>query len=233
MSCYPETFQLTSVFHPDKPHSHASMLLYLPYKWVVTVLSVNLPLPVGLFTPVFQMGGVIGHLVGNFLTEFLAFERAMDVTAQDFAFVGAAAFAAGVTRATSTAVIIYEICSESHLRVPIGVAIVTASYVAGQFSKGIYESLLDVNEVPVAPRLAVECNALLAGDIGIAVVGELCLTPECSYREAEVVLLRVDSSRIYAGADLAVIPVVTNRTDMGLLGTVTVEGLRAGGDINI
>ncbi len=42
-----------------------SLLLYFAYKVVVTALSVTLPLPVGLFTPVFLTGGVLGRIIGE------------------------------------------------------------------------------------------------------------------------------------------------------------------------
>jgi hypothetical protein len=38
-----------------------AILLYLPYKFLVTAFSVTLPLPVGLFMPVFLTGGVLGR----------------------------------------------------------------------------------------------------------------------------------------------------------------------------
>ena len=41
------------------------LVLYLLYKALVTALSVTLPLPVGLFTPVFLTGGVLGRIVGR------------------------------------------------------------------------------------------------------------------------------------------------------------------------
>jgi H+/Cl- antiporter ClcA len=36
------------------------------YKFFATLLSVTLPLPVGLFTPTFVIGGLFGRILGNF-----------------------------------------------------------------------------------------------------------------------------------------------------------------------
>jgi H+/Cl- antiporter ClcA len=39
-------------------------LLYFPVKFVMTIVCVTLPLPVGLFSPVFLLGGVLGRILG-------------------------------------------------------------------------------------------------------------------------------------------------------------------------
>ena len=40
------------------------IFFYFPFKFVMTILCVALPLPVGLFDPVFLLGGVFGRIVG-------------------------------------------------------------------------------------------------------------------------------------------------------------------------
>lgn len=49
--------------------------------------------------------------------------------------IGAAAFSSGVTRAVSTAVIVFELSGQSHLRLPISVALLLAYFVANRFTK--------------------------------------------------------------------------------------------------
>jgi len=220
-------FTIYSVFQPDQQHSALAMILYVPYKVITTLFSVTLPLPVGLFTPVFQIGGALGHLTGDLFKASSTFNAiSIDVTAQDFALAGAAAFAAGVTRASSTAIIVYELCIVSHLRVPIGVAIATAAFVGNSFSKDIYESLVDTNGVPLSPKLTRGLHALPASEIAIDVAASLCLTPESTYEEAEQVLDAIVRRQLLAPEiGLDVIPVVTSRAEMTLLGTVTLHHL--------
>eukprot|EP01041_Mallomonas_annulata_P007406 gene7406-15125_t len=56
---------LDHIFYPSSIGGlNTTMLVYLPYKFLVTVLSVTLPLPVGLFTPVFFIGGLLGRIYG-------------------------------------------------------------------------------------------------------------------------------------------------------------------------
>lgn len=51
----------------------STLIIYLLYKFVVTAISVTLPLPVGLFTPVILIGGVIGRIFGISLFGFKIF----------------------------------------------------------------------------------------------------------------------------------------------------------------
>ena len=43
------------------------VLFYFPVKFLMTILCVTLPLPVGLFAPVFLLGGVLGRIVGKII----------------------------------------------------------------------------------------------------------------------------------------------------------------------
>lgn len=45
----------------------AKLCLFAVYKFVATLLSVTLPLPVGLFTPTFVTGGLLGRILGKLL----------------------------------------------------------------------------------------------------------------------------------------------------------------------
>lgn len=71
------------------------LIPYFGYKFVATALSVTLPLPVGLFTPVFLSGGVLGRIVGELLCVHSGFKNFMP---WEYAILGAAGFATGVTR---------------------------------------------------------------------------------------------------------------------------------------
>lgn len=96
-------------FFPLKYILTMSMYIYL--RWhgmkIIGVVCVVVPLPAGVFTPTFVIGGIFGRMIGEAIqvtgvvsTEFEPFE---------FAILGAAAFSTGVTRAISTAVIIMEV----------------------------------------------------------------------------------------------------------------------------
>ncbi|KAH9093222.1 hypothetical protein Ae201684P_008881 [Aphanomyces euteiches] len=112
-----------------------SLLTFLPLKYFLTAICVIVPLPAGVFTPTFVIGGIFGRLVGEAIvvtqiipTKFEPFE---------FAIIGAAAFSTGVTRAISTAVIIMEISHNGYLTIPISIAILAAYFTGGRFIENI------------------------------------------------------------------------------------------------
>ena len=133
------------------------LLLYLPFVFLTTILCVTLPLPVGLFTPVFLIGSTLGRVLGEIL--FLL-RLSGDTMPWEMALIGAAGFSAGVTRAISTAVILLEVSERSggglwkrakltlfrsfrsaqlsgehHLKTPIGVAVLTAYYIGNFYTQ--------------------------------------------------------------------------------------------------
>lgn len=133
------------------------LMTFLPYKFLVTALSVTLPLPVGLFTPVFMIGGIIGRLIGELIASISAFDNRVRVVSnylpREYALIGAAAFSTGVTRAISTAVIIFELSNNPHLCLPISLAIVSSYFVSQRLYKNVYEALMDTNSIPFMQEL--------------------------------------------------------------------------------
>jgi chloride channel 2 len=79
----------------DMGHILGKLVVYFAYKFAATALSVTLPLPVGLFTPVFLSGGVLGRVVGEILYSNSSFKNFLP---WEYAILGAAGFATGVTR---------------------------------------------------------------------------------------------------------------------------------------
>ena len=75
----------------------------------------------------------------------------------EFALIGSAAFSAGVTRAVSTAVIVFELSGENHLRLPLGVALMISYFIANRFTKGIYDALMDTNGTPHLEEVCMPC----------------------------------------------------------------------------
>ena len=153
------------------------LVLYLPFKFFVTIACVTLPLPVGLFTPVFLIGGTTGRIVGEVLRLMDAHvlqKRGVEgfITLQpwEFALIGAAAFSSGVTRAISTALIILELSGEHHLRVPCGIAVLVAYFIGNRFTKNVYDTLVDTNGNPMLQALPDSlcfCTAVdVMGDYG-------------------------------------------------------------------
>lgn len=110
----------TSTTIVDYAHMLPQLGVYFCYKFLATAVSVILPLPVGLFTPVFLTGGVLGRLLGELLATMESLtDGPGNFFPWEYSLLAAAGLATGVTRAMSTAVIVYELAGQPHLRLPI------------------------------------------------------------------------------------------------------------------
>lgn len=137
------------------------LLALLVVNFFLTAAAITLPIPAGLFIPVL----VIGALVGRFMASAICTVQYGAMAAVDdcalianyepgvYAVVGAAAFAAGTTRAISTAVIVTEVTGQPHLLLPISLGVLAAYFVANRVSKPVYDALIEANHFPVLPKL--------------------------------------------------------------------------------
>ena len=170
------------VLFQKKPMDDATRLKtfwFVPYKLFITIVSVVLPLPVGVFKPTFTTGAAVGRALGELLHSLTAHlaeslndsgETAVEDSNTpftrflpwEFAVIGAAAFAAGVTRALSSAVIFLELAGENHLKAPLLIATLVAHFIGNRFTKPIYDALIDTNGTPTLPDLPARCYYLPA-----------------------------------------------------------------------
>lgn len=56
---------LDVVFRFQPIELSSRLLVFFPIKFVMTILCISLPLPVGIFDPIFLLGGVFGRIVGG------------------------------------------------------------------------------------------------------------------------------------------------------------------------
>ncbi|KAK4536880.1 hypothetical protein CDCA_CDCA10G2905 [Cyanidium caldarium] len=125
-------------------------LVSLPIvKFLLVAVSLGLPLPAGIFIPSFLIGAGCGRLFGEVLR--LVFGAA--VVPGTYAVVGAAAFTAGVTRALSCSVIIFEVTGQLRHMVPVLVAVLLAVIVGNAFNRSLYDTLVLMKQLPYMPIL--------------------------------------------------------------------------------
>lgn len=193
--------------------------MYVLFKFLVTTLCVSLPLPVGLFTPTFVTGGAIGRLFGETVHYFQPTTRFTSLEPWEFAVIGAAAFSSGVTRAVSTAVIVFELSGQNNLRLPISVALLLAYFVANRFTKNVYDELLDTNGTPTLPELPAELYMVTAAQVMLPIAQMPYLTLSSSFADAERLLVK-------CGGTEWLVPVVDSEENMHLQGAVLAEDLK-------
>ncbi|CAH0521741.1 unnamed protein product [Peronospora belbahrii] len=188
-----------------------SLLTFLPLKYVLTLISIVLPVPAGLFTPTFVIGGIFGRLVGEAV-------RAFDLMSTnyapfEFAVIGAGAFSSGVTHAVSTAVIIMEISHTDGLNLPVSVAILAAYFTAKRFTKSAYDILIVTSNLPRLKKLPKAAYDIPAWEVmkDVAEIG--VLTADSTYEDAFILLQRSDMEPVF--------PIVDSLNNRFLLATVT------------
>jgi len=237
---------------PTLPGFSSVLLAYLPLKFLTTVLCVTLPLPVGLFTPVFLIGGTLGRVVGeffkladnyiggdNYITGVTA-SKTLSLQPWEFALIGSASFSAGVTRAISTAVIILELSGEHHLRVPSAIAVIVAYFIGNCFTKNVYDALSDAIGFPIEPPPPPESVKYVSVDKVMATydngapfpggnaLDNLHIPPTLSLDTT----VRAAASIIGSGDnrtsvfDSSVVPIVESATSMILVGAARVSDVR-------
>lgn len=110
------------------------------WKFFCSMVAITLPIPCGMFMPLFAAGGVLGRLIGEVVYLF-------DPTVQPgaYALVGAAALAGSVTRTISSAVIVFEVTGELRHIIPVLMAVLVGNAVANLFALSIYDSISNLD----------------------------------------------------------------------------------------
>jgi chloride channel 2 len=191
-----------------------NLLLFLVYKIVFTAVSITLPIPCGVFGPVFVIGAALGRFTGE--TFGMIFPAlAAKHTAGAFAVVGAAAVSGAVTRTISTAVIVFELTTQLSHILPVLVAVLLAYAVANLMSPSIYEVMMILNGLPYMPHLASRHDVvdLRATDV-LQKCDDYLIYNASTYRDAVRLLRNTDLPRYVS------IPIIKSTEQTVLVGTV-------------
>eukprot|EP00189_Rhodosorus_marinus_P010670 CAMPEP_0184741738 /NCGR_PEP_ID=MMETSP0315-20130426/4762_1 /TAXON_ID=101924 /ORGANISM="Rhodosorus marinus, Strain UTEX LB 2760" /LENGTH=761 /DNA_ID=CAMNT_0027212219 /DNA_START=146 /DNA_END=2431 /DNA_ORIENTATION=- len=182
------------------------VFILLLIKFPLVVVSIGLPVPAGVFIPCFLLGSAIGRLYGEVLK--VIFGSA--IVPGGFAVVGAAAFTAGVTRALSCAVVLFEVTGQLSHVLPSLLAVLLAVIVGNGFGRGLYDTLIIMKKLAYMPHmrrdLAPTMTARQVMDREVVSAPRLC-----TVQEAEELVRD-------KGMDLDSYPVVG--PDGGLIGSV-------------
>lgn len=124
----------------------ASLILI---KFPLMAIAIGLPVPAGVFIPCFLLGSGLGRLYGELLRALFGTK----IVAGGYAVVGAAAFTAGVTRALSVAVVIFEVTGQLKHMVPTLAAVLIAVIVGNGINRSLYDTLIIMKELPYMPHM--------------------------------------------------------------------------------
>ena len=192
------------------------LLLYTPLKLVFTAMSISLPVPAGLFTPVFVTGGAVGRLFGELVHHFSA--TVTTLVPWEFALIGATAMVSGVTRTISTAVIVLEMTGHHELALPMGIAVIAAYFTCNAFVVNIFDFLVADRAVPHVPKFPTAVHDVLASAVMLKAEDMPLLTVDATV---------ADARRCLAADSDGDIPfaVVRSRMDLTFMGTVSRQAL--------
>ncbi|ETV95009.1 hypothetical protein, variant 1 [Aphanomyces invadans] len=126
---------LTSIEQSTTFSPHLYLLLYLGFKFAITLVPCGLPLSCGIFTPLFTYGAVVGRLYGELLVVLVS----PTVSPATYAVVGAACFASAATHTVSTAVIVFELTGQLSHMLPVMLSVLVAYSIGGMSSPSIYD----------------------------------------------------------------------------------------------
>lgn len=256
----PDKNLLNALFGDDSPseivgaNEGFTMLLVLfgffAIRFLLTMLSITLPLPCGLVVPLMILGATIGRVFGEILRSGFG----AVVTPGSYALVGAAALASASTHAVSPCVILFEATGQQGQLLPVLLSTLAAHAVARSNILSVYDVLGALSGLPSLSR-ALGSNAYadrcaehvmrplppLAESTRQATLP--VLSSVCTVRQIREVLratnpnveavgasLRSSRSGDGDSADAAVVrllqvPLVSSHSEMKLLGSVSREAL--------
>ncbi|KRX48288.1 Chloride channel protein 1 [Trichinella murrelli] len=171
--------------------------------WIMAVI-LTLPIPCGVYMPVFVIGAAFGRLLGEAMT--VAFPEGLrndgevsPIIPGAYAVVGAAAFVGAVTHAISVSVVTLELTGEVQYMLPM--------------LSSLYVSIIELSGLPcfkVKKRIPRHIRNLEVGQIMVKNVRYVTL--EATYREVQDLLIELPKILCF--------PLVKDSTTMILLGSV-------------
>jgi len=151
----------------------ATICICLLSKWVLSVLALALPTPTGVVAPTMIIGALIGRtfvaLVPSSLQDMLLSTEGETITddmrgafAARFAIVGAAAFCAGIARAFSMAITVFEVLALPNSVLPLSCASLASIFVANEIGvPGFFDQILTNKGFHGVPAITSQKKSML------------------------------------------------------------------------
>lgn len=147
-----EAFQLARQW--STPNIYFTLLLFIFVRFIFSVLANSLPIPTGVFFPVFVLGAAFGRLIGEVMA--VSFPNGVggaEVSPGGYAVVGAAAMAGSVTHTISTSVIVFELTGQITHILPVMIAVLIANALASLLQPSFYDSIIFLKQLSYLPDL--------------------------------------------------------------------------------
>ncbi|KAL7673425.1 hypothetical protein ACOME3_008283 [Neoechinorhynchus agilis] len=134
------------------------LAIFFTVNFILSVLASTLPIPLGLFAPLFILGGTFGRLFGELLAmvfpdALVEISRFKPIIPAGYALAGAAGFSGSASHTLSIAVIAVEVTGEILYLLPIMVAVATGNIVAKRLHLSIYDTINKLKKLPLMPEI--------------------------------------------------------------------------------
>ncbi|XP_068218996.1 chloride channel protein 2-like isoform X3 [Palaemon carinicauda] len=135
-----------------------NLLVYMTFTFGGSVLASTLPVPSGIFIPVFKIGAALGRIMGEAMA--CTFPNGLRYGGHNhiiipggYSIVGAAALAGAVTHTISTSVIVFELTGQITHILPVMIAVLIANGIAQLLQPSVYDSIIQIKKLPYLPDI--------------------------------------------------------------------------------
>lgn len=195
-----------------------NLTAYLLFTFIFSIIASTIPVPSGIFIPVFKIGAALGRIAGEAL--HLYFPTGVrygghinPIIPGGYAVVGAAAFSGAVTHTVSVGVIAFEMTGQITHIVPVMIAVLIANATAALLQPSMYDSIILIKKLPYLPDLLPSSSAMYSIFVEQFMVRDVkFLWQSISYATLKSILKQ--------NKHLRSLPVVDTPENMILLGSV-------------
>ncbi|XP_029175926.1 chloride channel protein 2 isoform X3 [Nylanderia fulva] len=152
--------EMSIVKHWSTPYTDvfSGLLSFVLVTFIFSIISSTVPVPSGIFIPVFKIGAALGRAVGEAMALWFPYGVRYGwinsaIIPGGYATVGAAAFSGAVTHTISVSVIIFEMTGQITHIVPIMIAVLISNAIAALLQPSIYDSIILIKKLPYLPDL--------------------------------------------------------------------------------
>ncbi|CAJ0955219.1 unnamed protein product, partial [Mesorhabditis belari] len=191
------------------------LLLFIVALFVLSIVSITLPIPGGVFMPTIVLGAAIGRLMGEITSEWApnGIDASHFIFPGVYAVAGSAAFSGAVTHSVSVSVVVFEATGQLHCLLPVMIAVIIANAISTYFQPSFFDTIIKIKHLPFLPDIPPSSNivhTVTAEKMMTSPVRFLCRVTK--YEDIRKMLTE--------GPQLRMFPVVDGANTQMLLGTV-------------
>lgn len=143
-------------YFPYVSSIYESSALYLfslfVFKTIITIISLTMNIPSGLFTPIFLSGAYLGRFVGYILNTYI-FSSFIIHPESVYSIIGAACLMSACTHTVSVSIIVFELTGRVNFIFILLMSSIVSSYMSKTFTISFFDVFLEIRELPHLPNL--------------------------------------------------------------------------------